>query len=192
MSYREGLPSWWLTEYSSGMVRDGWIQWINYEVDILCLGLVCIEGDFWKDQRSLTTKWLRELGVMKYGPKRETMQNRIMDGVNLCIAELEKSSSKDINPLHLLNNTVGNVVNDFVFGVTYDWDDETWKYLQYLQEEGVKLVGVSAGANFLPVLRWALKYCINSTHNMSRLHIRTFHPALLDFSPTIVKTWTFS
>lgn len=81
------------------------------------------------------------------------MQNRILEGINLCIGELEKFPSQEINPLHILTNTVGNIVNDFVFGITFDWDDKTWKYLQYLQEEGVKLVGVSAGANFLPILR---------------------------------------
>lgn len=91
--------------------------------------------------------------MVKYGAKREVMQNRILEGINLCIGELAKFSSQEINPLHILTNTVGNIVNDFVFGITFDWDDKTWKYLQYLQEEGVKLVGVGAGANFLPILR---------------------------------------
>lgn len=115
--------------------------------------MICVEGAFWKDQRALVQKWLRELGMIKYGAKRELMQNRIMEGIDLCIAELAKFSSQEINPSHILMNVVGNIVNDFVFGTTYDWDDVTWKHLQYLQEEGVKLVGVSAGANFLPILR---------------------------------------
>lgn len=114
---------------------------------------MCIDGPFWKDQRNLVQKWLRELGMIKYGAKRELMQNRILEGINLCISELSKFPSQEINPLHILTNTVGNIVNDFVFGITYDWDDKTWKYLQHLQEEGVKLVGVGAGANFLPILK---------------------------------------
>lgn len=91
--------------------------------------------------------------MIKYGAKREVMQNRILEGINLCINELGKFSSQEINPLQILTNVVGNIVNDFVFGITFDWDDKEWKYLQHLQEEGVKLVGVSAGANFLPILR---------------------------------------
>lgn len=118
--------------------------------------MICTEGAFWKDQRGLTQKWLKELGMMKYGSKREIMQTRIMKGINLCIGELKKFSSQEMNPVHVLTNTVGNVVNDFVFGKTYDWEDETWQHIQHLQEKGVKLVGVSAGANFLPVLRYAL------------------------------------
>lgn len=91
--------------------------------------------------------------MMKYGAKRNVMQSRILEGINLCINEIEKCSSAEMNPLHILTNTVGNIVNDFVFGITYDWDDEVWQDLQHLQEEGVKLVGVGAGANFLPILR---------------------------------------
>lgn len=98
--------------------------------------------------------------MIKYGAKREVMQNRILNGISFCIDELKERLTQEINPTHILMNTVGNVVNDFVFGVTYDEDDETWKHLLYLQEEGVKLVGVSAGANFLPILRWALQYFI--------------------------------
>lgn len=126
-------------------------------------GLICTEGNFWKDQRGLAVKWLRDMGMMKYGPKRDEMQQRIMKGINQCMTEIAQLSSKEMNPMHILANTVGNIVNDFVFGKTYDANDETWKYLQYLQEVGVKLVGVGAEANFLPILRYALKYSIVST-----------------------------
>lgn len=93
------------------------------------------------------------MGMMKFGPKRAVMQNRIMEGIDKCVAEIANLSSKEFNPMHLLTNTVGNIVNDFVFGVTYDADDATWKHIQHLQEVGVKLIGVGAGANFLPILR---------------------------------------
>lgn len=116
-------------------------------------GLICTEGKFWKDQRSLVHKWLRDMGMIKFGPKRELMQNRIMEGIDLCIQEIQTLQSHKINPINILMDTVGNIVNDFVFGMKYEWDSDTWKYLKHLQEEGVKLVGIHASANFLPILR---------------------------------------
>ena len=44
-------------------------------------------------------------------------------------------------------------MNSIVFGKTYDEDDELWKWLQLMQEEGVKHIGVSGPLNFLPLLR---------------------------------------
>lgn len=72
-----------------------------------------------------------------------------------CIQTLiiKSELNREIDPLDTLLNTLGNVINDLVFGVTYENDDDTWVYLRHLQEEGVKHVGVSGVVNFIPWLR---------------------------------------
>lgn len=96
---------------------------------------------------------LREMGMIKFGSNREIMQNRILEGIIKCVDELKKFTSQSVNPVNILTDTVGDIVNDFVFGIKYEWNSDTWKFLKHIQEEGIKLVGVSAGANFLPILR---------------------------------------
>lgn len=49
---------------------------------------------------------------------------------------------------------MGNLLNDLVFGKVYEEDDEVWRWLRHLQEEGVKHIGVAGPLNFLPILRY--------------------------------------
>ncbi|XP_063703254.1 cytochrome P450 306a1 isoform X2 [Culicoides brevitarsis] len=118
-------------------------------------GIICAEGDQWRDQRKLSIEWLRKLGMTKFGTTRDAMQARILLGVEEYVKDLKNEMKKqfDVNPFHILHNALGNVMNDFVFGEKYEKNDETWKYLQHLQEEGVKHIGVSGVVNFLPFLR---------------------------------------
>lgn len=57
-----------------------------------------------------------------------------------------------------LHHCVGNLVNSIVFGKTYEEDDQVWKWLRHLQEEGVKHIGIAGPLNFLPILRYSLRF----------------------------------
>ncbi|XP_037031919.1 cytochrome P450 306a1 [Bradysia coprophila] len=119
-------------------------------------GLICAEGELWKDQRKLSIKMLKEMGMVKFGEKRSDFEFRILKWVQECVKTLiiKSELNDEIDPVDTLQNTLGNVLNDFVFGVTYDQDDDTWTYLRHLQEEGVKHIGVSGVVNFIPWLRF--------------------------------------
>lgn len=109
----------------------------------------------WRDQRKLSIEWLKKLGMVRFGLQRDIMESRIMNGINDLVQNVlnEIKVSYKMDPFHILHHSVGNVLNEIVFGIKYDKDDETWKYLQHLQEEGVKYIGVSGAVNFLPFLR---------------------------------------
>jgi ecdysteroid 25-hydroxylase CYP306A1 len=62
-------------------------------------------------------------------------------------------NSSAVEPLPVILHCIGNVINSIVFGVTYDENDPTWKWLQQLQEEGLKYISVAGPLNFLPILR---------------------------------------
>ncbi len=59
-----------------------------------------------------------------------------------------------IDPCETLHHYLGNVMNDIVFGKVYKENDEVWKWLRHLQEEGVKHVGIAGPLNFLPFFRY--------------------------------------
>ncbi|XP_071563531.1 cytochrome P450 306a1 [Temnothorax nylanderi] len=123
-------------------------------------GLICAEGDLWRDQRRFVAGCLKNFGMTKLPcTKRDKMEQRILVAVNECTSKLKELTTEDgIDPLETLHHCVGNMMNDLVFGKVYNENDEVWKWLRHLQEEGVKHIGVAGPLNFLPFLRFLPRY----------------------------------
>lgn len=67
-----------------------------------------------------------------------------------------RSTADGVDPMETLHHYMGNLMNDLVFGKVYQEDDEVWRWLRHLQEEGVKHIGVAGPLNFLSWLRYSV------------------------------------
>ncbi|XP_047470851.1 cytochrome P450 306a1-like isoform X1 [Penaeus chinensis] len=119
-------------------------------------GLICAEGDLWRDHRKFVLGFMRHHGMKNTG-SRGAMEPRIHEvGVQLTKELAEESEGVDISGK--LMHHVGNTMNQLIFGLTYQEDDGTWRWLRHLLEEGTKLVGVAGPLNFLPCMRYLPQY----------------------------------
>lgn len=46
------------------------------------VGIICAEGELWKEQRKFVTTTLKNLGMVKFGSKRDEMEKRIVRSIN--------------------------------------------------------------------------------------------------------------
>nr|UUB32681.1 cytochrome P450 CYP306A1 [Dendroctonus valens] len=122
-------------------------------------GLICAEGDLWKDQRKFVHNWLRTAGGTKLGNQRKQMELLILAHAQELVQHIDGSlKTHPVDPLAALRHHLGSLVNQLVFGRRYQRDDPTWIWLQEQQEEGCKLIGVAGPLNFLPILRFLPTY----------------------------------
>lgn len=69
---------------------------------------------------------------------------------------VEKSSGTEVDLQHMLTNSLGNVINDIIFGFKFPAEDKTWVWFRQIQEEGCHEMGVAGAVNFLPFVRWVI------------------------------------
>lgn len=133
-------------------------------------GIICAEGPLWKDQRKLITSWLKSFGMSKHSMSRGKLEQRIADGVYELIDHVDSTASNGgpIDLPHMLTNSLGNIVNDIIFGYKFPLEDQTWRWFREIQVEGCHEMGVAGIVNFLPFLR----FFSSSIRNIMKLIIR--------------------
>ncbi|CAH2074221.1 unnamed protein product, partial [Iphiclides podalirius] len=117
-------------------------------------GIICAEGALWRDQRKLITMWLKSFGMSKYSESRENLEKRIACGVNELLQNVREASGTPVDLTYMLTDSLGNVVNEIIFGYKYPSEDKTWKWFRQIQEEGCHEMGVAGAVNFLPFVRF--------------------------------------
>ncbi|XP_071534349.1 cytochrome P450 306a1 [Panulirus ornatus] len=119
-------------------------------------GLICSEGDLWRDHRKFVLGFMRDHG-MRTVATRGIMEPKIHAVADLLTKEL-RESTEAVDISGKLLHHVGNTMNQLIFGLTYAEEDPKWRWLRHLLEEGTKLVGVAGPLNFLPWLRFLPMY----------------------------------
>ncbi|XP_075969403.1 cytochrome P450 enzyme phantom [Anticarsia gemmatalis] len=117
-------------------------------------GIICAEGGLWKDQRKLVTTWLKSFGMSKHSVSREKLEKRIASGVYELLENVEKAGGSPMDLPRMLSNSLGNVVNEIIFGFKFPPEDKTWHWFRQIQEEGCHEMGVAGVVNFLPFVRF--------------------------------------
>ncbi|XP_072388304.1 cytochrome P450 306a1 [Diabrotica undecimpunctata] len=122
-------------------------------------GLICSEGDLWKEHRRFTFNTLRQFGGSKVGgTQRKKMETLILQHALDFVEHIDLDQDSEIDIVPGLRHSLGSAINMIVFGTSWSRDDELWKWLQNLQEEGPKHLGVAGPMNFLPFFRFLPKY----------------------------------
>ncbi|XP_050505527.1 cytochrome P450 306a1 isoform X3 [Diabrotica virgifera virgifera] len=122
-------------------------------------GLICSEGDLWKEHRRFTFNTLRQFGGTKVGgTQRKKMETLILLHALDFVKHIDLDIDSEIDIVPSLRHSLGSVINMIVFGTSWSRDNELWIWLQNLQEEGPKHLGVAGPMNFLPFFRFFPKY----------------------------------
>ncbi|KOB77579.1 Uncharacterized protein OBRU01_03830, partial [Operophtera brumata] len=89
----------------------------------------------------LVSMWLKNFGMSKHSVSRDKLEKRIAAGVYEIIQNVDKASGKEVDLQHMLTNSLGNVVNDIIFGFKFPPEDKTWVWFRQIQEEGCHEMG---------------------------------------------------
>uniref|UniRef100_A0A7E4UME8 Cytochrome P450 n=1 Tax=Panagrellus redivivus TaxID=6233 RepID=A0A7E4UME8_PANRE len=114
-------------------------RWRNFITDAMLdgfNGVVQIDGDKWREQRRFSLHVLRDFGV-----GRALMEDKIMHQVNILIKHLESiSQNGPMTMTEPIAVCVGNIINDMLFGTTFEHTDLHFQKMQKMLDKQVRVV----------------------------------------------------
>ncbi|KAL7862814.1 hypothetical protein SRHO_G00117980 [Serrasalmus rhombeus] len=80
-------------------------------------------GPAWKEHRRFAIMTLK-----KFGMGKQSMEDRILGETEHLVKRLEKSAGGFLNPQTLFHDAASNIIYLVLFGIRYDYGDETLKH----------------------------------------------------------------
>uniref|UniRef100_A0AC34GW49 Cytochrome P450 n=1 Tax=Panagrolaimus sp. ES5 TaxID=591445 RepID=A0AC34GW49_9BILA len=113
-------------------------RWRNFITDSMLdgfNGVVQIDGDKWREQRRFSLHVLRDFGV-----GRALMEDKIMHEVDILIKHLSSFDSQAIGMTQPIAVCVGNIINNMLFGKTFEHTDEKFLKMQKMLDKQSQIV----------------------------------------------------
>ncbi|KAK5645280.1 hypothetical protein RI129_006580 [Pyrocoelia pectoralis] len=139
-------------------------------------GLICAEGTMWRVHRKFAASFLRLFGATKSTrTSTNNVTSLIMKEVQECVNGIQ-NDCQPVDPLAHLQHAIGSIMCQLVLGKTWQKNDPTWLWLQHLQEEGTRAIGVAGPLNFLPFLRFiprfskVMHFLLDGKHKTHKLY----------------------
>ncbi|XP_077292941.1 cytochrome P450 enzyme phantom [Arctopsyche grandis] len=119
-------------------------------------GIIAADGKLWKDQRKLTSSWMRILGAARGALSRPRLTFHLEASADILEKKLLQTleNENSLNISGILTEIIGDIINTLVYGVSHKEGDPVFKWLLHIQETAVQYMGVAGVLNFLPYLRF--------------------------------------
>ncbi|KAL7863953.1 hypothetical protein AOLI_G00153730 [Acnodon oligacanthus] len=105
--------------------------------------LVATYGHSWRQQRRFALHTLRNFGLGK-----KTVEERVAEEAQYLVKEMLKQEGKAFYPIHVIMNTVSNIICSVVFGDRFEYDDKQFAKLLEILNENLRLLASTVGQIF--------------------------------------------
>ncbi|XP_022541445.2 cytochrome P450 2J4 isoform X1 [Astyanax mexicanus] len=116
------------------------------------LGLLYSSGHKWRNQRRFALSTLKNFGVGK-----KTLENSILQESQYLCEALQTQQGFPVDPHHILNNAVANIICSLVFGHRFEYDDHYFHQILQYSDDAFQLPATNSGRfyNWFPtIMNW--------------------------------------
>ncbi|XP_038073303.1 cytochrome P450 2J6-like isoform X2 [Patiria miniata] len=109
-------------------------------------GVLSASGEPWVELRRFSVTTLRGLGVGK-----SSFEEHITTETKCLMEEIRKTKGEILNPKHVVENAVSNVICSVIFGRRFEYTDTKFKRLLGVLSKMFELIGAGGVVQFVPI-----------------------------------------